>query len=162
MRVWHGCWCDDSHTGQQLTIIAWDGKTLAADKRASCGGAHYSVTKIFRTDDGDWLVGLSGEADRMAQARVWFNGVRDPEKWPGDSDGSMYALAVHRSGRIEKYESSGWPIVVEAPTLATGSGFAYATAAMCLGCDAEAAVAVASRFDPGCGNGVDVLTFTPE
>lgn len=35
-----------------MTIIAWDGKTLAADKRGTVAGMAYTVTKIHRLPDG--------------------------------------------------------------------------------------------------------------
>ena len=35
-----------------MTTIAWDGTTLAADRRITSGTVTYSTTKIRRTSDG--------------------------------------------------------------------------------------------------------------
>jgi hypothetical protein len=43
--------------------------------------------------------------------------------------------------------------------VAVGSGRDYAMAAMALGHTARVGVEIASRFDPGTGNGVDELQF---
>ena len=45
-----------------MTTIAWDGKTLAADKLASYGELRTTVTKIFRLSDGS-LVGGAAKFD---------------------------------------------------------------------------------------------------
>lgn len=137
-----------------MTVIAWDGKTLAADKRAT--GSHvYTVSKLFRS--GEYIVGCSGEADQVGAFRAWFDDGRDPATYPKNDDRKLFMLAVHVSGRIERYETTAWPITVESRFCAMGSGQPYAMAAMHLGCDAMRAVLVACEFDEGCGNGVDTL-----
>jgi len=140
-----------------VTVIAWDGRTLAADRRATSGGAILSVTKLFRTDDGEYIVAVSGGADSIEQTRAWFNAGRDPKEWHGDNEGSCHALAIHRSGRIEKYESSGFPMIIEDPFAASGSGRDYARAVLHMGHRAWDAVAVACALDTECGNGIDTL-----
>ncbi len=141
-----------------MTVIAWDGKTLAADKRACGASFMYSVTKIFRTEDR--IVGFSGQGDLLGFVRNWFLTGRDPEKYPTAPDADkMFTLAITRDGVIEKYETSPYPIIVEASFFALGSGQDYAMAAMHLGCDARRAVEVACALDETCGNGIDTLTL---
>lgn len=145
-----------------MTVIAWDGKTLAADKRACRPGAHFTVTKLFRS--GDRIVGFAGDAGRLGQFKAWFDAGADPEKYPKNEGGqASYFFAVRSDGRIEKYEETGYPIIVEDKFFATGSGGDYATAAMHLGLDARQAVEVAIACDETCGGGVDTLTLdTPQ
>lgn len=141
-----------------MTVIAWDGKTLAADKRATNGSTTYALTKVFRV--GERLVGFAGQADRMGEFRAWFEAGGDPHTFPTNTgEDAAYFMAVRRDGVIERYESTGWPIIVEAPHFACGDGRDYALAAMHLGCDAREAVGVACHFDAGCGNGIDTLSF---
>lgn len=49
-----------------MTVIAWDGKTLAADKRVGYGNMHRTTTKIRRV--GDALVGCSGSGSLAVAA----------------------------------------------------------------------------------------------
>lgn len=54
-----------------MTVIAWDGQTLAADKRAvSGGGIARTVTKIMRHDDA--LLAITGDWDAGAEMRAWL------------------------------------------------------------------------------------------
>lgn len=141
-----------------MTVVAWDGVTLAADKRGTNGSTTYPVTKVFRA--GDRLVGFAGQADRMGEFRAWFDAGADPRTFPPNTgDGASYFVAIRGDRTIERYESTGWPIIVEAPYFACGDGRDYALAAMHLGCDAQRAVEIACHFDAGCGNGIDTLTF---
>ena len=141
-----------------MTVVAWDGHTLAADKRGVQSGFHYPVTKIFRA--GDRLVGFAGQADRIGEFRAWFASGADPATFPPNTgENASYFFAVRRDGTIERYESTGWPIIVEGSRFACGDGRDYALAAMHLGCDAAAAVGVACTFDVSCGDGLDTLTF---
>lgn len=141
-----------------MTVVAWDGKTLAADKRGIAGGLPFTVTKLFRA--ADRLIGFSGNADRMGQLRNWFESGMDPEKYPQiDKDAPAWCMAIRRNGTIERYEASPYPIIVEEKQHAMGNGRDYALAAMHLGCDAARAVEVACHFDANCGNGVDTLVF---
>jgi hypothetical protein len=141
-----------------VTVIAWDGKTLAADKRGSQNGFTFSVRKIFRC--GDRIVAFSGESGRVGDFLSWLQNDADPTKYPENKgDNCVWMLAIRADGTIEKYETSGYPIIVEETHFASGSGRDYATAAMYLGCDAKTAVEIACRFDEGCGNGIDTLTI---
>ena len=66
-----------------MTIIAWDGKTLAADKAASNCGYLRTVTKIYRVPSG--LVGFAGDGSRAFALLQWFRDGCDPAKYPRPS-----------------------------------------------------------------------------
>ena len=142
-----------------MTVIAWDGRTLAADKRATVVGMATTATKIHRLHDG--LVGFSGSGAHAAELLHWFKGERKPEDYPRrdpDSDNGAGALFIASDGRILMYSQAGpFPEIVEDKFFARGAGRDYAMAAMHLGCDARRAVEVACTFDVGCGNGIDTL-----
>lgn len=142
-----------------MTVIAWDGKTLAADKRGTVAGMGYTVTKIHRVPDG--LVAFSGGGSHAAELLQWFRTGRDPATYPRreDDDGAG-SILVDLSGRVFMYPAANpFAELIESPFFARGSGRDYAMAAMYLGCDARRAVEVACEFDIGCGNGVDALTL---
>jgi ATP-dependent protease HslVU (ClpYQ) peptidase subunit len=143
-----------------MTVIAWDGKTLAADKRGTVAGMAYSVTKIHRVRGH--LVAFSGSGGHAAELLDWFerNGISQTyPKRSGDEDGAGM-LVIDPKGRIFMYSAANsLPELIEAPFFARGAGRDYAMAAMHLGKSAREAVEVACVFDVGCGNGVDTLTL---
>lgn len=140
-----------------MTTIAWDGKALVGDRRVSVGTTTYSSTKIRRTADGrllgatgdwyvacavlDWLEGRTGRPEGQASVR-WCT-----------------AIEVMPDGRCWLHGRDGkW--AVEDGFTAIGSGREYALAVMAVGLDARRGVEIAARFDPGTGNGIDVLELT--
>jgi hypothetical protein len=143
-----------------MTCIAWDGKTLAADKRAVMGGQTYTMTKIARV--GDCLVGVAGRGDRIKEFQDWIADGRKRENYPKrDEQNTFTGIVIRPDRRIERFEDSPTPILVEDGVHAIGTGRDYARCAMHLGKTAAEAVALASCFDENCGNGMDVLTLDP-
>jgi 20S proteasome alpha/beta subunit len=143
-----------------MTCIAWDGKTLAADKRTCYGTMISTVTKIRRVRG--LLCGGSGELAFIGAMMDWVAGERDPAKFPAhqrDKDDTVPFLVIERDATISLYERTPHPIRYEQAHIAIGSGREFARAAMLLGQDAYGAVEVACRLDPGCGNGIDTLTL---
>ena len=141
-----------------MTCIAWDGKTLAADKRASYGGTITTLTKIHMIDG--LLVGGSGESSFIGAMLEWVRGGRKPDNFPksqSDKDDWQPLLVVERDGTTSLYERNQYPIRHEQRCIAIGSGREYAMAAMHLGCSAKDAVEVAIALACGCGNGIDCL-----
>lgn len=143
-----------------MTVIAWDGHRLAADKRASCSGYPATVTKIARTSNGE-LLAVSGDFDTGQSLMAWFQAGAAPELFPdnrGNDDGYRARLLVIDAGpRIRIYESTPFAITIEDKCYAMGSGRDYALAVMHLGRNSRKAVEVASALDSGCGNGIDTL-----
>jgi len=140
-----------------MTVIAWDGKTLAADKRAVASGLISTTTKIRRI--GDLLVGIAGNLSAGMEMLEWIENGREREKYPAvqQNDDRSCGCLVIDGGRILKYESGPIPLVFEQPFFAMGSGRDFAVAAMHCGKSAREAVEIASLYENGCGNGVDVL-----
>lgn len=141
-----------------MTVIAWDGHTLAADKCATQGGGiGRTVTKICRGKEAGQLLGMTGEWDVAVQLREWFVAGADPAKFPEPARKDVATLIVISPGRIVTYCSGPYALPIEAEQCAFGSGRDYAEAAMYLGKSAEVAVTVACRFQTDCGNGIDIL-----
>jgi ATP-dependent protease HslVU (ClpYQ) peptidase subunit len=143
-----------------MTVIAWDGKALAADKRSTIAGMAATTTKIHRVF-GE-LVGFSGSGSHAAELLEWVKGGRKPEAFPrrADADEAAGTLIIDKQRRILQFAwNSPNPEIIEDAFFARGAGRDYAMAAMHLGCDARKAVEVACVFDTSCGNGIDVLEF---
>jgi 20S proteasome alpha/beta subunit len=143
-----------------MTCIAWDGKTLAADKRQSRGTLITTTSKIFRV--GDALIGLSGESALNAQMLAWFRDGEKVDAFPAaqrDKEDWSAIIVVRADGTLHTYERSPYPSVIEDRRFAIGCGRDFALMAMHLGKSAREAVELTAMFDSGCGNGVDVLTL---
>lgn len=146
-----------------MSVIAWDGTTLAADKRMSNGTLIRTTTKIFRAREA--LVGYTGDADCGEAMLAWFEAGANKAEFPETQrDKDLWAglLVIWEDGTIWKYERTPHPLRLPPQQFAVGSGRDFALAAMHLGKSAAEAVEVAIHFDSGCGNGVDVLTHKPE
>ncbi len=143
-----------------MTCIAWDGKTLAADKRACFGGTINTVTKIRRI--GQVLVGGSGETSFIGAMFDWIEKGRVHKDFPDsqrDKDDWQPVIVIEADGTPSIYERTPFPVRNENTFLAIGSGRDYARAAMHLGKTAREAVEVAIALDIGCGNGIDTLSL---
>lgn len=144
-----------------MTVIAWDGHMLAADKLSSAGGSRNTVTKIRRV--GQLLVGGSGEIALIGNMLEWIRSGRDPATFPAsqrDKDDWQPVLVIEADATISLYERTPHPIRYEQRTAAIGSGRDYAMAAMHCGKTAAEACEVACALDAGCGNGIDTLELT--
>lgn len=136
-----------------MTIVAWDGKTLAADKQSTNVGYGHTITKIFRVPGG--RVGFSGAASHSLALLQWFKDGRDPLTYPKHDDPAG-ALFLPDEGGAWGY-GGPYPEKYEDKFIAQGCGRDYALAAMYLGKSAREAVEVACALDVNCGCGIDVL-----
>ena len=143
-----------------MTVIAWDGKTLAADKADTCAGYQRTVTKIYRVPSG--LVGFAGDAWRALALLNWFQGDMDKASYPASQDSDDYASAffINKDGQLLAYGRTAYPMPCEDKFNAMGAGRDYALAIMHLGLGARKAVEVACALDITCGNGIDTLELT--
>ena len=138
-----------------MTVIAWDGTTLAADKRTNFGNSFATTTKIHRI--GKSLVGYSGESSIGCELMAWAKAGFLAEDFPTACRDKIFSLLVINAKSILYFCSGPYPISIEECMYTIGSGCDYATAAMYCGKTAVEAVEIACLFDPNCGNGIDML-----
>lgn len=145
-----------------MTTIAWDGKTLAADKQSTSHDMGRTVTKIFRLSDG--LLALCGGGVHASAIRDWFMGERNPATWPrlNTEDNAGSVIHITDDG-IFVYNGQLMPTPekLEDRFIAFGTGRDYAMAAMHLGENATTAVRVACEYDIYSGQGVNSLSLNP-
>lgn len=143
-----------------MTVIAWDGKTLAADKLAVNGVTKTTVTKIHRV--GGELVGYVGELTAGLELFGWYEAGAVPADFPQsvrDAKGGGSLVVVRSDRTVWKYEGCPMSFRLEGPFCAFGSGDESALIAMDCGKTAKEAVLIASKYNIYCGNGVDTLTL---
>lgn len=144
-----------------MTVIAWDGRTLAADKQMTSGMTKLATKKLHR--HGDFLLAFCGDASAGLETLQWFiDGAVASAYPPGNRvDGQGASLiAIGHDGKVLKYEKSPYPFEVEGKFCAFGCGDESAMVAMHCGKTAAEAVAITSIYNTGCGCGVDTLDFT--
>lgn len=137
-----------------MTVIAYDGRTLAADRQGTAGGYKFAVTKLARI--GSRRFGFAGDMAYLPMLISYFKGNGAWPEFQKDKDTRLYTVMI-RDGRIWKYESQPEPFQIFAEHYATGAGRDYATAAMHCGKTAAEAVQIASIYEESCGLGVDTL-----
>lgn len=142
-----------------MTCVAFDGRSLAADKQATNYDCrNHVVTKVFKHNG--YLLGISGKADIALEMLNWFKDGCAKADFPSVSEDRYGTLLVITPDkRILMYTESATPVPYEQEFCAIGSGRDYALAAMHLGYSAKKAVSVACHFDVNCGNGIDVVTL---
>lgn len=139
-----------------MTVIAYDGRTLAADKRATCSGLAVTATKIRRLESGE-VMAYTGDQDTGEILMQWYECGADPLLWPTaqQSSKNWTRLIVADADGCKFFEQRHIAIAVEDAFAAWGSGRDFAIAALHCGKSAREAVEVASAYCITCGNGVD-------
>lgn len=142
-----------------MTVVAWDGKTLAADKMSCSAGYGYTVTKLHRLRDGS-IVGFCGNGDEAMALLAWLNAAQNPAAYPeGQKDSDTSAFVVRPDGSCWSCGKTPYPQRLECPMYAMGHGRDFALAAMHCGKTAGQAVELTCNLDVFCGNGIDTLTL---
>jgi ATP-dependent protease HslVU (ClpYQ) peptidase subunit len=143
-----------------MSVIAWDGHVLAADKQATNNGLKRTTTKIHRV--GECLVAFTGDASQGMLMVEWLRGGCVPDEFPAsqrDKDDWAPVAVIRPDRTIATYERTPVPVVIEDRIYAAGCGRDYAMAVMHLGLGAVKAVEVACALDAYCGNGMDTLSL---
>ncbi len=138
-----------------MSVVAWDGKTLAADRQGTQGDLVLLACKIRRLPNND-VVAWTGEIERGLALAQWYEAGADPSRFPSfqGSENWTRLIVVPAKGRPFIFEQLPFRQTVLDRMAAWGSGRDFALGAMAMGATAERAVKVASRFASSCGFGV--------
>jgi len=134
-----------------LTVIAWDGKTLAVDSLGVYSDRPIDIKKSMKTESGEILSG-SGSAETVLVLFDWYIETgADPEKYPEIEKQDLSNLVVVSEAEIRVYYGK-FPIVLDRnKNHAWGSGTDLALAAMHCGRNAIEACQVACELSVYCG-----------
>jgi hypothetical protein len=139
-----------------MTTVAFDGKTLAADRRM---GGWLNVCKIFRLKDGRVAAGCGRNFDAIREIITWLDAKSPTSKRPEIEEADAPDLLLVSPKGVLQWMT--WPyshgMEVREPFFAIGSGARYALGALAAGCSARRAVAIACRFDVHSGQGIDAV-----
>lgn len=140
-----------------MTVIVWDGVTLAADKQCQSGEMVYETTKIAHTPNGEVMAYAGPVAEGLAMMD-WYAKGADPDLFPESQKGQDWAvLVVAAKHGVKHFENVPVPVPSHGKR-AWGSGKDFAMGALQMGATAEQAVQAANAVCVSCGFGVDTLT----
>lgn len=142
-----------------MTTIAWDGKTLAGDRK-TVDICVYGGTKVFKVGKGKgketYLVAASGNSsDCDAFIEFAKKGFKNRPKFT-----DFTGIRIAKDGTITRYDEMPNESVFRSETYAIGSGGRYAMGAMAFGATALEAVKIASDLDVYTGLGIDTVSFS--
>lgn len=140
-----------------MTVIAFDGRYVAADRQATSSGLKGAMTKLF-VHEGKVLA-FNGCADHGLMLLLWYKSGALPATFPAEADEKKNAhmLVFERGRHPQVFENRPVPMIREDAFTADGHGRDFAMAAMHLGKSAKEAVELANIYDAYCGMGVDVI-----
>lgn len=147
-----------------MTVIAYDGKTVAADKMSSDdSGFAIEITKIFRWEDKGkhQVLAFCGPTDGAWAMMGWYQAGCPAAEFPNtgrvhDQQSWLYVFELGKP--VLEFNRHPVPVVRPSVRFAGGSGREAAMAAFHMGADAEQAAKIACLVMAGsCGLGVDVL-----
>ena len=149
-----------------MTVIAFDGVTLASDSRCTDGADNNEVRKIWRLKNG-YLFGGAGEAGFCAAVRHWLEisigRKRSPDKPSiyGDTLPTFAGLLIRPDGMCFLLDPHLAPIETLGGPQAVGSGASHAITLMRNGHSAASAVKtiVDQQLADGVGGAIQTITL---
>lgn len=152
--------------GEQMSVVVWDGKTLAADRQVSDGSMVRTTTKIRQITTGKFKGYLIGAVGATATANLmmdWFEAGAKPEFFPYEyaksAEMGASLIVITQKKEIWRFDHLPVPIIMEDDEYATGSGRDFAYGAMSMGADAAKACEVACTHSTECGVAIDVIEW---
>lgn len=148
-----------------MTTIAWDGKTLAADRAIVSRGVYTPTTKLVHCQEptNTWPPGVfagAGDLSFLTALEGWINRGEPLPAAPESTWEEQCGLYVtYRNTRCHLITKRGGRYLSEAPFEADGTGFEFALACMICGKTAIEAVQLAIQHTSHAALGFDSWTF---
>lgn len=149
----------------RMTIIAWDGRTLAGDRMSTVGGtpirdAEPKVHRMRAPNGRLALFGFSGNSSFRSAYLHWLCGGEEPQIKQGETmNWAIVAIVEPRWVYYRSDTANRWDLFGAMSYWAIGSGADYALGAMEHGATARQAVRIATLLDNQCGMGIDSVRF---
>lgn len=147
-----------------MTTIAWDGKTMAADRQMTLGSMRHANTqsKLHIGTYHGMPALFAGAGTKVYSAAVieWLLlGMPDERKPEMPESPDSFTVFVVTELGLHLFVDSLRAIPLGVTKYAIGTGEDYARGAMAAGASAKRAVEIACEFDINSGMGVDVLAL---
>ncbi len=146
-----------------MTTIAWDGRTLAADKGSWSNGLHQPARKVFQITAPDrrrFLVAFAGDAAFCTQVLWWMQGKSGhPGACLPEDANRDCAVVIDEKRRIWRLNSRLLWYRLEGKVHANGAGQEVALGALMAGADAIRAIRITMAVSDYAARGVDWVRF---
>lgn len=130
-----------------MSVVAWDGKRIAADTFSCYGNIKHSTTKLWRLSNG-WFLGVVGEVSEGIAVKEYYESwIRHgvfPTVKPTFKDSTCLLVQGDNAWTVETENIKEVPITL--PFFAIGSGKDMAMGAMGAGKTAYQAVEITAQF----------------
>ena len=146
-----------------MTVVVWDGKTLATDRMANDGSHKWESSKAWYASINQKPVIISGVGllQHIVFLREWLKKGGKVEDYP------RHILSQHHSPQLVLVKSDGLWVYEGVPVpvsrgfepCAFGEGKDFAYGALAMGADAEKAVTIANEYSLQCGKGVELFNL---
>ena len=143
-----------------MSVIAWDGRIIAADMISLSGGKIGRATKLDQFDSE--VIGWVGELAVGLMLRDWYLSGAEKADFPEaqkDKDRRSTLIVADING-CNIYDSEPVAIPVEDKFCAWGCGEDFATGAMAAGRSAVESIEIAIKYCNGCGVGITAFDLT--
>lgn len=144
-----------------MSVIAYDGETIVADRQSTVNNHPVPTKKLFHCCG--YAVGFVGVLQVGMLLLKWFRSGRDADWWPDDAASTEHGdTTLIVAGRDGVGVYSVYPVFVpmQVDKFAWGSGDEMAIGAMAMGATAAQAVRVVTQHDIYCGCGTDSIKLS--
>lgn len=143
-----------------MTVIAWDGDILAADRMWSTYNMSYGQSKLHKINNE--FIFQAGNKSCGYEFLEWYKNGADPNKWSDErfKDSSSILIILKRDGL---YMLIGNPVLVPFKTnnfFAWGYGSEFACGVLACGKSAIDAVKLTSKHVDHCGYGYNAVSLS--
>jgi ATP-dependent protease HslVU (ClpYQ) peptidase subunit len=142
-----------------MTVIAWDGTTIAVDSLVVFDNRKTYSDKLFKNKDE--VIAVAGNMDVcMTMLELYKKGITDAGDFiPQNEENESYLVIATREHGVWWMCEGGHPVKVNDQIFAIGSGADLAIAAMHCGKSAVEAVEIACLYDIYCGGKINFHSF---
>ena len=145
-----------------MTVIAWDGQTLAVDSMFTRGDLITYMDKLWMFEGDGWnsFVAGCGSSIGLSAVTRWYSEGCVISQFPYEESLSEDAALIVLTDDGQLLEYNGSPYAIERPTLpmAWGCGCDIAVGAMSQGANAIEAVKAACIHNAACGGDISYAT----
>mgnify|MGYP003149565023 CR=1 len=150
-----------------MTVVVWDGETLATDRQASDGSLKWETDKAWYVmrDDKPYIVSGVGYLKYIVSLREWFINGAVPNEYPYGLKDSATRITTQQLVVVDKdkglivYDDSPYPTVHGFVPCAFGDGKEFSYGALSMGATSSEAVGVTNEHSLHCGKGVAIYSL---
>ena len=150
-----------------MTVVVWDGETLATDRQANDGSLKWETDKAWYVmrDDKPYIVSGVGYLKYIIALREWFTKGAEPDKYPQGLEVGVHRITSSQLVVVSKdeglilYDDTPHPVTYGFTPCAFGDGKEFSYGALSMGATSSEAVGVTNEHSLHCGKGVALYSL---